>query len=788
MVGTRVSHYTILEHLGSGGMGIVYKAHDLKLDRPVALKFLPPGLTSDPVAKQRFLLEARAASALQHNNICTVHAIDETEDGQMFIVMDWYEGETLDRKMRAGGMAVDEALEIARQVAHGLGEAHARGVVHRDIKPGNILITTSGVAKILDFGLAKLAAPTALTKIGSTVGTLAYMSPEQARGAEVTHQTDIWSLGVVLYEMLSGKPPFAADYEAALHYLITEVEPRPLAEARPDIPPDLSVRLSRALAKDPADRYQDIQEFIEGMSAPAGGGLAEVSAGPPVPVKARRRWPVYLGGVLAVGAATIVAAVLLWPTNHGPTIRSLAVLPLRATSGTAEAEPFADGMSEALITELSKVRGLVVKSWTSVRQYREREKPLPDVARELDADVVIEGSTELRGDRVGVRVRLIRASPEEQLWAQDYIEDFRDVLALESQIARAIVREVRVVVTAEERARLSAAEPVNVEAQMAYFLGRYEWNKWTAEGFQKSLAYFREAVSIDSSYALGYAGIADVFGTLWYMGILPFDSVATHWRLAARKAVELDAQSGEAHVSLAAALLAYDWDWAGAEEEMLRGLALSPGYATGHHWYALLLSALGRHEEALREIRRAQELDPRSAIIDASAGWTRIHAGRYEEAIVEFRKALALDSLSAPAYSGLAQISELTGRDREALSNYLRVAELTGGSFSTLRGAVAGSQVRLRAAFEQGGWQGYWSEQLAEMEAQEAGASAYHVASIYARLGRNDEAFRWLEKAVRERSTYLLFINEDPIVRRLASDPRFTAIVSTLRLRPRSGE
>jgi TolB-like protein len=784
MIGRTVSHYTILEQLGAGGMGVVYKAQDLTLDRPVALKFLPPKLTSDPEAKARFVREARAASALQHQNICTVHAIEETDDGQIFIVMDWYEGETLEARVPEGGMDLGETLTIALQVAEGLAEAHARGVVHRDIKPGNILITKSGVVKILDFGLAKLAAPTTLTKAGTTVGTLTYMSPEQARGGEVTHQTDIWSLGVVLYEMLTGKPPFAGEYDQALFYSIIGLEPAPVTQRRPDLPHGADVVLQRALAKEPGERYQDMHEFIAALSALAQGSPAEETTILPRPDRRRRRWPLYVAGGVVLLAIGIAGKIFFLSSGQETGIHSLAVLPLRATSSAAEAEPFADGMSEALITELSKVRGLVVKSWTSVRQYRERERPLPEIARELDADAVIEGSTELRGDRVGIRVRLIRAHPEEQLWAQDYIEDFRDVLALEGQIAREVVREVRVVVTPEERARLGTTRAVNAEAQMAYFLGRYEWNKWTAEGFQKSLSYFREAVAIDSSYALGYAGIADVFGTLWYMGIVPFDSVRNDWRRAARKAVELDEQSGEAHVSLAATRLAYNWDWEGAEEEMRRALALSPGYATGHHWHALMLSARGRHDEAIGAITRAEELDPRSAIIAASAGWTYLHARRYGKAIGEFARALALDSLSAPAYSGLGEIYELTGNDRKALANYLRVVELTGGSFSTLHGTVAGSARRLRAAFDRGGWKAYWSEQLAELQ---PGASAYHIASVYARLGRIDEAFRWLEKAVTERSTYLLFLNEDPVVRTLKSDPRFAKILGTIGLRSPGG-
>ncbi len=787
MIGKVVSHYKILEHLGGGGMGVVFKAQDLKLDRPVALKFLSPDLTCDPEAKERFVHEAKAASSLDHQNICTVHEIGETEDGQVFIVMAFYDGETLKQKIGRGPLKSEEAIDLAVQVARGLAKAHEHGIVHRDIKPANIMVTPDGVAKIVDFGLAKLSGLSMLTKAGSTLGTLAYMSPEQLRGMEVDHRTDIWALGAVLYEMLSGRQPFRGEYDPAILYSILEVEPQPIENLRPDIHGGLTTVLARALTKDPARRYQRVEELMADMRPLAGGSSTVGAVRPYGSAQRRTRWPLYAGAAAALCGVAVTIFVLTGQPDRQATVRSLAVLPFRNTSARLEDTVFAEGMTEALSTELSKIRALVVRSSRSAMRFKNSQKPLPEIARELNVDALIDGSTQLSGKSVRVSVNLINANPEQQIWGENYKQELEDINALQSRVAQAIVHEIKVVLTPEEQAQLAHREPVNPEAYQACVYGRFYWNKWTSAGFQKSLEYFRTAAHIDPSYAPAYAGIADVYATIWYNGLAPFDSVKTYWRPAAQKALELDPRMAEGYVSLAATRLVYDWDWSGSEQDLKHALALNPSYATGHHWYALLLSALERHDSAISEMQRAQELDPLSVIIAASAGWIYIHAQRYDRAIAQFQKTLELDSLCAPAHSGLGEVYEILGKNEEALVEYLRVASVTGGSFATLGRAMADPVSRLQSAYRSSGWHGYWAEQLSllEVRVRTMYVSSFHIASVCARLNRKDDAFRWLQRAYEERSTNFLFLKVDPNMANLKDDPRYGALLMRIGLSDR---
>ncbi len=784
MIGKTVSHYEILEHLGGGGMGIVYKALDQKLDRPVALKFLPPDLTRDPEAKQRFIREAKAASTLQHNNICVVYDIDEADDGQMFISMEYLQGETLKKKIEGGPLTTEDAVNYATQIARGLSRAHYHGIIHRDIKPANILIASDGVAKIVDFGLAKLAGLTKLTRAGSTMGTPAYMSPEQLRGKTVDQRSDIWALGTVLYEMLSGRQPFMGEYDPAILYAILETEPEPIQNLRPDVPEALAAVVTRALSKDTAQRYQRIDELIRDMESCALSPSASPTPPRRMSPRNRKRWLMIAG----IGAAlcSVAIAVLLITGQHSgsQTVRSIAVLPFRNTSAQLEDTVFAEGMTETLSTELSKIRTLVVRSSRSAMRFKNSDKRLSDIAHDLNVDALIDGSTQLSGQTVRVSVNLIIANPEQQIWGENYKEEIEDINVLQGKVAQAVASQIKVVLTPEEQARLAGGSPVDAEAYQACLYGRFYWNKWTPEGFQKSLSYFRTAVNKDPSYAPAHAGIADVYATLWYNGMVPFDSIKPYWRPAAQKALELDPQMAEGYVSMAATRLIYDWDWSGAERELKHALVLNPSYATGHHWYALLFSALGRHDSAISEIRRAEELDPLSVIIVASSGWIHIHARRYDQAIAEFRKALELDPLCAPAHSGLGEIFERQGKHEEALEEYLLVANVSGGSFATIGGGPANPAARLRSAYRSSGWQGYWTEQLRQLEelTRTRYVSSFHIASVCARLKRYNDTFRWLQKAYQERSTNLIFCNVDPIMDNLRDDPRFRALMTRIGL------
>ena len=786
MIGTTVSHYRIVEKLGGGGMGVVYKAEDARLKRPVALKFLPPQLTQDEEAKQRFIHEAQAASALQHNNICVVYDIDETAEGQLFISMEYLPGETLKKKIERGPIPVDQAIDIAVQIGRGLTKAHESGILHRDIKPANIMITTDGEAKIVDFGLAKLAGQSNLTRAGSTLGTLAYMSPEQLRGLTVDERTDIWALGAVLYEMVSGRQPFNGEYDPAILYAILDTEPEPIARDRSDIPPMLVTVLARALAKAPASRYQHIHEMIRDLQSITVGASPSQPLRPGGTAPRRIPWYMYAGGA-AVLCGIVVAVFLLAgrPSGYTP-IRAIAVLPFRNTSPRLDDTVFAEGMTTALSTELSRIRALVVRSSRSALRFKNSDMPVAEIARELNVDALIDGSTQLSGTTARVSVSLINVHPEQQIWGESYRKHIEDINTLQSSIAQAIVQKLQVVLTPDEAAQLARRESVNAEAYQACMYGRFYWNRYTPESFQKSLVFFRMAATKDPSYAPAYAGIADVYATLWYNGNVPFDSVEPHWRPAAQKAVDLDPSMAEGHVSLAATRLVYDWDWAGAEKGLRHALSLNPSYATGHNWYALLLSALGRHDSALVEIRRAQTLDPLSVAIAASAGWIHIYAFRYDEAIPQLRTALELDTNCAPAHSGLGEIFELQGHNEKALEEYLRVARVTGGSFATLGGGTEDAVSRLRSAYLASGWNGYWNEQLSQLDklARHRFVSAYHIACVCARLRKNSDAFRWLQKAYQERSTNLLYANVDPNLSNLKGDPRYAALMRLIGLAP----
>jgi TolB-like protein len=587
--------------------------------------------------------------------------------------------------------------------------------------------------------------------------------------------------------MLTGEQPFRGEYDPAVLYAILEVEPEPIGNLRSDVPGALDGVLALALDKDPTQRYQRVEELVADVQTLAGGGSIPIPTRRRAPARRRTRWPMYVGGAAALCSVAIIVLVVTSQSHRDTSVRSLAVLPFRNTSASLDDTVFAEGMTEALSTELSKIRALVVRSSRSAMRFKNSDKLLPEIARDLNVDALIDGSTQLTGKSVRVSVNLINVNPEQQIWGENYKEEMEDINTLQSKVAQAVAREIKVVLTAEDQARLARTKPVNAEAYQACVYGRFYWNKWTRAGFQRSLDYFRIAASKDPSYAPAYAGIADVYATLWYNGAVPFDSVEPYWRPAAQKALDLDAEMAEGHVSLAATRIVYDWDWSGSEQELKHALILNPGYATGHHWYALLLSALGRHDSAISEVRRARELDPLSVIIVASAGWIHIHARSYDQAIAQFRKALELDSLCAPAHSGLGEIYEMQGKDEEALAEYLRLASVTGGSFATLGGGVADPVSRLRSAYRSSGWQGYWTEQLRQLEglARTMYVSSFHMASVCARLKRTDDAFRWLQRAYQERSTNLLFVKFDPNMENLRDDPRYGDLVRRIGLTDR---
>jgi serine/threonine protein kinase/tetratricopeptide (TPR) repeat protein len=787
MVGSVVSHYRILEKLGEGGMGVVYKAEDTKLRRTVALKFLPPELTRDPDAKQRFLHEARAAAALNHANIVTVYEINEHED-RTYIAMEHVEGRSL-KDIISGGpspatlklMQISQALDFAIQIARGLAAAHAMGIVHRDIKPANIFITRDNTVKILDFGIAKLAvSETKLTRTGSTVGTVAYMSPEQAMGKEVDRRADIWSLGVLLYEMLSGKTPFRGEYPQAIVYSILNEEPEPLTRVRPDIPPGLEQIIGLALAKDPAKRYQAMEEFVGDLKAVA-EGLKPLTA-KPKPV--RRKYfgwrKIYLACGLVVAAAVLVGLNIggvrnLFLKKAGASvIHSLAVLPLANLSGDPAQEYFSDGMTEELIATLSKISTLKVISRTSVMLFKGSRKPLREIAAKLGVDGVIEGSVLRSGERVRITAQLIDAASDTHLWAESYERDLRDVLAVQSEVAQDIAREIKANLTPQEQARLANVRTVNPEAYDAYLKGLQLWYKLTPADMDGAQQYFELALQKEPAYAAAYAGIALVWGGRQQMGWTPPSEAAPKARAAALKAVELDDTVAEAHYALAIIKAWTDWDWAGAKSEFQRAIKLNPGFPDARIYYSHLLIALGRVQEAIEQGKRAIELDPYNALFHGLFGVTLAMAHRYDDALFQARLALKTNPNDVIGLFALWTSYEKKQMYKEAVA----AAEAVYKASYNLDNSEA-----LDRGFAEGGFQTAMKRGTKVLEAysQKNFVLPTDMAMLLSSAGDNRSALDWLEKGYEIHDPgmpYLGLPSYDP----LRSDPRFQDLVRRMKL------
>ncbi len=776
--GSRIGQFRIESELGRGGMGVVYLAHDTKLERAVAIKCLPPEIMDNPKVRLRLKREAKLLASLNHPNIATIHDVIEEDTGVGYLVLEYVPGETLGERIGRGRLKLKETLSIARQVAEGIAAAHEQGVIHRDLKPGNIKITPKGQVKVLDFGLAKavggetLNQQSIITEPGRIIGTPAYMSPEQARGQPTDKRTDIWSFGCVLYEMLTATVPFKGETisDTLANILQTEPEWHALPQSTPA---NIIVLLRRCLTKDPHHRLRDIGdasiEISETLHLPATAPAVR----PAAPVRTLRRRPILIG--LAVAAFVVLLAVVgpnigrwLGGAKSGG-IKSLAVLPLENFSGDPEQEYFVDGMTEALITELSKISALRVISRQSVMRYKGSDKPLPQIARELNVDAVVEGSVQRAGERVRITAQLIVASPERHIWADNYDRDFGDILTLSSEVARAIAREIKVAVTPTEERLLADARRVNRETYEAYLKGMFHLNKMTPEGSEKGLAYLQEAIEKDPTDPLAYGGLAlGYVASAHGPGASP--DALPRAKAAALKALELDETLAEAHAALAEIKLYGDWDWEAAEQAFQRALKLNPSLTLTRAHYSWYLQLFGRTDEALAEMRRVQEMDPLTPLWPAWQGWQYCWAGQYDEAIEEVRKSLELDPDFAVGLYVLGSAYAKKGMYEEAIKAHKKASVVSRAWKSGIGRtyAMAGRQDEARLV-------------LAELEAEYTTWDTWFIAQIYAVLGEKDEALRWLEAGFElPRHPYMPWIRMSPAFKPLHGDPRFQELLGRL--------
>ncbi len=812
LISQSFSHYRVLSLIGAGGMGEVYLAEDTQLGRKVALKLLPKAFTNDRERVRRFEQEARTTSSLNHPNIVMIFEVGQVQ-GRHFIATEYIDGQTLRARLSGARLELREALEVSAQIASALEAAHEAGIVHRDIKPENIMLRRDGYVKILDFGLAKLTERQAAdaeaeahqismvnTSPGVVMGTANYMSPEQARGLPVDARTDVWSLGVVLYEVVAGQQPFNGATPTDVIISIAEREPVPLTKLAPEIPIQLERIVKKALAKDREERYQRAKDLLIDLK-----GLrhelaieAEVerykqptqSSGPAItasnrqaitsrffPLGLTRNRILILTAFLGMLIITGLVFTLFFRQNSTPTpqieIKSLAVLPLENLSGDPAQDYFADGLTDALIGDIAKIGELRVISRTSSMHFKGTKKSLPEIAGELKVDAVVEGTVQRSGERVRIRVQLIHAATDRHLWAETYERDVRDVLGLQSQIAQTIAREVQIKTTPADEARLTPRPPVNPKAFDDYLQGRYlYWNRRTEENLGKAIEYFQSALREDPAYAPAYAGLADchtALGSVAY-GALPPMEAKRRAEEAAAKALEIDPALAEAHCVLGH-VKHFNWDWAAAEREFKLAIEHNPSYAHAHSFYAGYLMSRGRVEESLAASNRARELDPFSLSISVHRGFLLGNARRYDEASEQLRRVIAMDPNHYQAYWFLGFIYAFNGQLDEAVAASEKAA--------TLSGRAPGALGMLGLDYGLAGRQGEATKVLNELlELNERRyVTPAALAYVYIGLGDKDQAFVWLEKAYQERSNYIAWLKVNPIVDSLRSDPRFADLI-----------